>query len=90
MNVRAHHSASNFHTFIDDYMYGFFYSNSCTLKVLDCLQGFPNLVKNQEEKSLKALQIYHYHFSYQIKSFVKINHYEVINDFLDFLHYLTL
>jgi hypothetical protein len=56
MNVKAHHSASYFLTFIDDYTrYGYVQLIAHRYEALDCFKCFVAEVENQHEKSLKAL-----------------------------------
>ena len=57
MNVKARHGASYFITFIDDFTrYGYLYLISHKLEVLDYYRRFMNIVKNQQEKTIKALR----------------------------------
>ena len=57
MNIKAHHGASYFLTFIDDYtQYGYVQLIADRYEALDCFKHFVAEVKNQHEKSLKALR----------------------------------
>ena len=57
MNVKAHHGASYFLTFIDDYTwYVYVQLISHRYEVLDCFKHFVAEVKDQHEKSLKTLR----------------------------------
>uniref|UniRef100_A0A2N9H4X0 Integrase catalytic domain-containing protein n=1 Tax=Fagus sylvatica TaxID=28930 RepID=A0A2N9H4X0_FAGSY len=57
MNVKARHGASYFLTFIDDYTrYGYVQLIAHRYEALDCFKRFVAEVKNQHEKSLKALR----------------------------------
>jgi transposase InsO family protein len=57
MNVKAHHGASYFLTFIDDYTrYGYVQLIAHRYEALDRFKRFVAEVENQHEKSLKALR----------------------------------
>ena len=58
MNVKAHHGASYFLTFIDDYShFSYVYLIFHRFEALDCFKRFVAEVENQKERNLKVFQI---------------------------------
>ena len=58
MNVKAHHDAFYFLTFIDDYLhFNYAYLISQCFKELDCFKHFLTKVESKREMNLKILQI---------------------------------